>query len=41
MVSGGFAGACFSPDGSTLFANLQSPGITVAISGPFLGDTGS
>ena len=36
-----FAGACFSPDGSTLFANLQSPGITVAISGPFLGDTGS
>jgi len=30
-----FAGACFSPDGSTLFVNLQSPGITVAITGPF------
>jgi hypothetical protein len=28
-------GACFSPDGSTLFANLQRPGITVAITGPW------
>ena len=25
-----FAGACFSPDGSTLFVNAQSPGITFA-----------
>ena len=31
-----FAGACFSPDGSVLFANIQSPGITVAITGPFV-----
>ena len=36
-----FAGACFSPDGSTLFVNLQSPGITVAITGPFLAGAGS
>lgn len=26
-------GACFSPDGSTLFVNIQRPGITVAITG--------
>ncbi len=30
-----FAGATFSPDGSTLFVNAQSPGITFAISGPW------
>ena len=30
-----FAGACFSPDGSTLFVNLQTPGTTVAITGPW------
>lgn len=29
-------GACFSPDGSTLFVNTQNPGITFAISGPWL-----
>jgi secreted PhoX family phosphatase len=30
-----FAGACFSPDGSTLFLNIQTPGITCAIWGPW------
>ncbi|MEK7343604.1 MAG: alkaline phosphatase PhoX [Pseudomonadota bacterium] len=29
------AGACFSPDGSTLFVNLYSPARTLAISGPW------
>ncbi len=29
------AGLCFSPDGETLFANLQWDGLTVAIRGPF------
>ena len=30
-----FAGVCFSPDGSTLFANIQTNGITLAIAGPW------
>ena len=30
-----WAGACYSPDGEWLFANLQSPGITFAITGPW------
>ena len=31
-----FAGACFSPDGHTLFVNIQaSRGITFAIWGPW------
>lgn len=30
-----FAGASFSPDGSTLFVNIQSPGWTLAITGPW------
>ena len=29
------AGVCFSPDGSTLFANVQNPGFTFAITGPW------
>lgn len=34
-AGGEMAGACFSPDGSTLFANLQTAGTTVAIRGPW------
>jgi len=30
-----WAGACFSPDGRWLFANLYQPGFTVAITGPW------
>jgi hypothetical protein len=30
-----FCGACFDPAGTTLFANLQIPGITFAIWGPW------
>jgi uncharacterized protein len=30
-----WAGACYSPDGTWLFANIQSPGITFAITGPW------
>jgi secreted PhoX family phosphatase len=29
------AGACFAPDGHTLFVNMQEPGITFAIRGPW------
>ncbi len=29
------AGACFAPNGRTLFVNFQSPGTTFAITGPF------
>jgi len=30
-----FAGATFSPDGTTLFVNVQSDGLTLAITGPW------
>ena len=32
---GEFAGSCFSPDGTTLFVNMQLQGLTVAITGPW------
>ncbi len=31
-----WAGACFSPDGKTLFVNVYSPAKTVAITGPWM-----
>ena len=30
-----FCGACFSPDGKVMFVNLQEPGLTFAIEGPW------
>ena len=30
-----FCGACFSPDGSVMFVNVQTPGFTFAIEGPW------
>lgn len=30
-----FAGVCFSPDGSTMFVNIQGDGLTLAINGPW------
>lgn len=35
FIGNEFAGACFSPDGQTLFVNIQTPGITFAIWGPW------
>jgi secreted PhoX family phosphatase len=32
---GEFAGVVFSPDGSTLFVNMQHEGLTLAITGPW------
>jgi secreted PhoX family phosphatase len=29
------AGICFSPDASMLFVNIQYPGMTIAITGPW------
>ena len=34
-IEGEFAGAVFSPDGSTLFVNIQQSGVTLAITGPW------
>jgi secreted PhoX family phosphatase len=33
--NGEFAGVCFSPDGTTMFVNMQSDGRTLAITGPW------
>jgi secreted PhoX family phosphatase len=42
LGSGGeFAGVCFSPDGRALFANMQSEGLTLVITGPFQAYTGT
>jgi secreted PhoX family phosphatase len=30
-----FAGVCHSADGKVVFVNLQKPGLTLAITGPF------
>src|SRR5690606_18736484 len=30
-----WAGTCFSPDGSVMFANIYTPGVTLAITGPW------
>jgi len=30
-----FAGCCFDPTGRYLFVNIQTPGITFAIAGPW------
>lgn len=34
-TSSELAGVCFSPDGNTLFVNIQYPGMTVAVTGPW------
>ena len=36
-TNGELAGVCFSPDGSTLFVNIQKRGLTLAITGPWQG----
>ncbi|ATZ27397.1 alkaline phosphatase PhoX [Streptomyces lavendulae] len=33
-----FTGVCFSPDGRTLYANIQEPGIMLAVTGPWRRD---
>lgn len=35
FVGNEFAGGCFSPDGQTFFVNIQTPGLTFAIWGPW------
>ena len=35
MNASEFAGATFAPDGTTLFVNMQEPGLTLAITGPW------
>jgi secreted PhoX family phosphatase len=33
--NGEFCGVCFSPDGKTMFVNVQTPGFTFAVTGPW------
>ena len=40
FVGNEFAGACFDPDGRTLYVNVQTPGITFAIWGPWTSNRG-
>ena len=40
-TSSEFAGPTFSPDGKTFFVNIQDPGHTFAIRGPFAGRNGN
>lgn len=35
-VGNEWCGACFSPDGEWLFVNIQTPGVTFAITGPWI-----
>ena len=35
MKQNEWAGAVFSPDGKWLFVNIQTPGVTFAITGPW------
>lgn len=35
LNSSEFAGICFSPDGQTMFVNIQQPGMTLAVWGPW------
>lgn len=35
LSSSEFAGSCFSPDGTTMFTNIQGDGVTLAITGPW------
>lgn len=39
--NGEFCGVCVSPDASTVFVNIQKPGITLAITGPWSSSTSS
>lgn len=38
MSQSELTGACFSPDGTTLFLNIQHDGLTMAITGPWRRD---
>jgi secreted PhoX family phosphatase len=40
FIGNEFAGACFDPDGRTLYVNVQTPGMTFAIWGPWTSNRG-